>query len=123
MINLNYIQALTRHIQDVINTELETIQILEIAYLGIFQFIVFYYLSKFAKNIFLKIILLSLGFYTLCEVLHGNRILTEPLFFGIFSLIAPHLNIFITSTRLYTKTLFISKNHLFDPHRLYYHSL
>jgi hypothetical protein len=112
MINLDYLLNLIEHISFVIQTELKTANLFHIFYIGVIEFAVFYFFSKFAKNIILKTFILSFALYTLWGSVQDDTILTEPLIFATFGLIAPHLNIFSLWIR-YIQKLFFALKELF----------
>ena len=107
MISFDYLLALYEHISDVIRLELQTANFFNILYIGIIEFAVFYFFSKFAKNIYLKTFIFLFGLKMLFDMVHYNKILTEPIIFGLLGLIAPHFNIFSLWIR-YIQKLFIA---------------
>jgi len=107
MISLDYLLNLAEHISYVIQTELKTANLFNILFVGVIEFAVFYFFSRFAKNIILKTFILYFGFYTLWGSVQDDTILTEPLIFATFGLITPHLNIFSLWIR-YIQKLFLT---------------
>ena len=105
---------LLEHIISVVSYELKTADLFNILFVGVIEFAVFYFFSKFAKNIILKTFIFAFALYTLFGTIQDNTILTEPLVFATFGLIAPHFNIFSLWIRyirkMFTtlKTLFLS---------------
>jgi len=114
MISFDYFLALFGHISNIIKTEIQTANLFNILFVGVIEFAVFYFFSKFAKNIFLKTLIFLFGLKVLFDIIHGNRILTEPMIFAVFGLIAPHFNIFslwsryIQKLSLTLKTIFLN---------------
>jgi len=88
------ILSLLEHIISVVNYELKTADLFNIFFIGIIEFAVFYFFSKFAKNIFLKTLIFAFALKVLFDTVQDNSILTEPLIFATFGLIAPHFDIF-----------------------------
>ncbi len=112
------ILSLLGHIISVVNYELQTANLFNIFFVGIIEFAVFYFFSKFAKNIYLKTFIFSFALYTLFGTIQDNTILTEPLVFATFGLMAPHFNIFSLWIQIYTKSVYIPKNTLFELFKL-----
>ncbi len=115
---------LIEHIISVVSYELKTANLSEILYIGIIEFAVFYYFSKFAKNIIFKTLIFFFALYTLFGTVQDNTILTEPFVFATLGLMAPHFNIFSLLIRyiqklfIFLKTLFVSfLNYISTPFR------